>query len=238
MRQIVLDTETTGLEPEDGHRIIEVACLEMIDRQLTGNHLHFYINPKRSIERDAVAVHGITDSFLTDKPLFGDIAADLIAFLEGAELIIHNAPFDVGFLNHELKLTKQHFNAITDYCQIIDTLVLACQKHPGQHNNLDALCRRYHVDNSNRNYHGALLDAELLAKVYLLMTGGQARLFEPQSFSTVRGGGSIQIRRLDANRAPLRVIAANDEEIKSHQAFLQVLKENGACLWSDSADDQ
>lgn len=233
MRQIVLDTETTGLYPEDGHRIIEVGCLEMIDRQLTGNHLHFYINPKRSIERDAFQVHGITESFLTDKPLFKDIAANLIAFLEGAELIIHNAPFDVDFLNHELKLTKQSFKAITDYCQIIDTLVLACQKHPGQHNNLDALCRRYHVNNSNRNCHGALLDATLLAQVYLLMTVGQARLFEPQSFTVME---SIQIRRLDASRTPLRVITANNEELKSHQAFLQVLKENGACLWSDDGD--
>ena len=234
IRQIVLDTETTGLEPADGHRIIEVGCLEIIDRQLTGNHLHFYINPKRSIERDAFQIHGITENFLMDKPLFEDIAADLIAFLEGTELIIHNAPFDIGFLNHELKLTKQPFQAITDYCQIIDTLVLACQKHPGQHNNLDALCRRYHVNNSNRNCHGALLDAELLAQVYLLMTGGQGRLFEPQIFSIVRE--SIQIRRLDANRAHLRVITANDEEIESHQAFLQVLKENGACLWPDSGD--
>ena len=233
MRQIVLDIETTGLEPEDGHRIIEVGCLEMIDRRLTGNHLHFYINPKRSIERDAIQVHGITESFLADKPLFEDIVADLIAFLESTELIIHNAPFDVGFLNHELKLTKQPFQAITNCCKIIDTLVLAYQKHPSQHNNLDALCRRYHVDNSNRNYHGALLDAELLAQVYLLMTGGQVRLFEPQSFSTVKD--SIQIRRLDVNRTPLRVITANDEEIESHQAFLQVLKENGAYLWPDSA---
>lgn len=229
MRQIVLDTETTGLKPKDGHRIIEVGCLEMIDRQLTGNHLHFYINPKRFIEREAFQVHGITESFLTDKPLFKDIAADLIAFLKSSELIIHNAPFDVGFLNHELKLTKQPFQAITDYCQIIDTLVLACQKHPGQHNNLDALCRRYHVNNSNRNYHGALLDAELLAQVYLLMTGGQARLFEPQSFS-ITARESIQICRLDAKRASLRVIKANDEEIKSHQAFLQILKKHGACL--------
>ena len=234
MRQIILDTETTGLKPEDGHRIIEIGCLEMIDRQLTNNHLHFYINPRRSIERDAFQIHGMNESFLSDKPLFEDIAADLIAFLKGAELIIHNAPFDVGFLNHELKLTKQPFQAITDYCQIIDTLALACQKHPGQHNNLDALCRRYHVNNSNRNCHGALLDAELLAQVYLLMTGGQAKLFEPQVFSIVRK--PIQMRRLDVNRAHLRVIAANDEEIKSHQAFLQVLKENGTCLWPNGSN--
>ncbi|QTS84041.1 DNA polymerase III subunit epsilon [Coxiella endosymbiont of Amblyomma nuttalli] len=234
MRQIVLDIETTGLELENGHRIIEVGCLEMMDRQLTDNHLHFYINPERSIKRDAAQIHGITESFLMDKPLFTDIATDLVAFLKGAELIIHNAPFDISFLNQELKLTKQPFQTITDYCAVIDTLILARQKHPGQHNNLDALCRRYHVDNSNRHYHGALLDARLLAQVYLLMTGGQVGLFEPQSFSTVRE--SVRIRRLDVNRAPLRVITANDEEIKSHQDFLQALKENGTCLWSDSGD--
>ncbi|WP_304986045.1 DNA polymerase III subunit epsilon [Coxiella-like endosymbiont] len=232
MRQIVLDTETTGLVPEEGHRIIEIGCLEMVDRRLTGQYLHFYINPGRSIERDAVDIHGITESFLADKLSFNDIVDELIAFLKGAELIIHNAPFDVGFLNHELKLTGKPFKMIPDYCQILDTLVIARQKHPGQHNNLDALCRRYHVDNSNREYHGALLDAELLAQVYLLMTGGQTKLFEQQDPAVIMQ--SPQIRRLDIDRKPLRVIAANEEEKVVHQAFLELLKRRGVCLWTDA----
>lgn len=215
MRQIVLDTETTGLGAKD--RIIEIGCLEMIDRRLTGHHLHFYINPQCSIERSAVDIHGITESFLADKPLFKDIAEELIAFLEGAELIIHNAPFDIGFLNYELKLTKKPFKTITDYCQVIDTLTIARKKHPGQHNSLDALCRRYHVDNSNRDYHGALLDAELLTQVYLLMTGGQTKLFEPQNFSTAMQ--PTRIRRLTENREALPVIKASEEEIRAHESF-------------------
>lgn len=235
MRQIILDTETTGLVPEEGHRIIEIGCLEMVDRRLTGRYLHFYINPGRSIERDTVDIHGITESFLADKPSFNDIVDELIAFLKGAELIIHNASFDVGFLNHELKLTGKPFKIIPDYCKILDTLVIARQKHPGQHNNLDALCRRYHVDNSNREYHGALLDAELLAQVYLLMTGGQTKLFEQQDPALVMQ--SPQIRRLDIDRKPLPVIAANKEEKVAHRTFLELLKRRGVCLWSDALTD-
>ncbi|ABX78880.1 DNA polymerase III subunit epsilon [Coxiella burnetii] len=231
MRQIVLDTETTGLVPEEGHRIIEIGALEMVNRRLTGNHLHFYINPERSIERDAIEIHGITDSFLIDKPLFKDIATELISFLKGAELIIHNAPFDVGFLNHELKLTGQSFKTLTHYCQVLDTLTIARQKHPGQHNNLDALCRRYHVDNSNRDYHGALLDAELLAQVYLLMTGGQTVLFEQQGFAVA--SRSVSVRPLGTDRDSLSVIRANAAETEAHRAFLQLLTENGLCLWND-----
>ncbi|MFW0094386.1 MAG: DNA polymerase III subunit epsilon [Coxiella endosymbiont of Haemaphysalis qinghaiensis] len=228
MRQIILDTETTGLLPKEGHRIIEIGCLEMIDRRLTDQYLHFYINPCRSIERDAVDIHGITESFLADKPSFNDIADGLIAFLKGAELIIHNAPFDVAFLNHELEVTGKAFKMISDYCPILDTLVIARQKHPGQHNNLDALCRRYHVDNSNRQYHGALLDAEFLAQIYLLMTGGQRKLFEQKDPATVMQ--SPQIRRLERDdRKSLRVIEANEEEKIAHRAFLEFLKERG-CL--------
>ena len=229
MRQIVLDTETTGLVPEEGHRIIEIACLEMISRRLTGQYLHFYINPGRSIERNAVDIHGITESFLTDKPSFNDIADELIAFLKGAELIIHNAPFDVAFLNHELKLTgRKAFKMIPEYCSILDTLVIARQKHPGQHNNLDALCRRYHVDNSNRQYHGALLDAKFLAQIYLLMTGGQTKLFEQQDSVTIMQ--PPQIRRLEGDRKSLRIILANEEEKIAHQTFLEFLKRRGVCL--------
>ncbi|WP_080744694.1 DNA polymerase III subunit epsilon [Coxiella burnetii] len=231
MRQIVLDTETTGLVPEEGHRIIEIGALEMVNRRLTGNHLHFYINPERPIERDAIEIHGITDCFLIDKPLFKDIATELISFLKGAELIIHNAPFDVGFLNHELKLTGQSFKTLTHYCQVLDTLTIARQKHPGQHNNLDALCRRYHVDNSNRDYHGALLDAELLAQVYLLMTGGQTVLFEQQGFAVA--SRSVSVRPLGTDRDSLSVIRANAAETEAHRAFLQLLTENGRCLWND-----
>ena len=230
MRQIILDTETTGLVLKEGHRIIEIGALEMINRRLTGNDLHFYINPNRQIERDAIEVHGITDSFLMNKPFFKEIAAELVSFLEGSELIIHNAPFDVGFIDHELKLIGQPFKKLTNYCEIVDTLTIARQKHPGQHNNLDALCRRYHVDNSNRDYHGALLDAALLAKVYLLMTGGQTVLFD-QKDSMVTSK-SIFTHSLDTNRYSLSVIRANAVEEQAHQAFLQLLKENGACLWS------
>lgn len=229
MRQIILDTETTGLILEEGHRIIEIGCLEMIGRRLTGQYLHFYINPGRSIENDAVNVHGITEKFLVDKPSFSDIVDELIAFIKGAELVVHNAPFDVGFLDYELELTGKPFK-VSDYCKILDTLVIARRKHPGQRNNLNALCRRYHVDNSNRKYHGALLDAELLAQVYLLMTGGQTKLFELQDSAIVIQ--SPQQRRLNIDRKPLRIIAANEEEKIAHQAFLELLKIRGVCLWT------
>ncbi len=175
-RQIVLDTETTGLSPKTGHRIIEIGCLELIDRRLTGEQFHVYINPDREIDAGAIKVHGIKNEFLADKPRFEDILEDFIAFVKGAELIIHNAPFDMGFLNAELK-RAQYPHVLEKHCQVVDTLVLAKDKHPGQRNNLDALCKRYDVINSHRQLHGALLDSELLALVYLAMTGGQASLF-------------------------------------------------------------
>ena len=231
MRQIILDTETTGLVPEEGHRIIEIGALEMINRQLTDNRLHFYLNPERSIEQGAIEIHGITDDFLIDKPLFKDIAAELVFFLKGAELIIHNASFDVRFLNHELKLACQSFKTLTYYCQVIDTLAIARQKHPGQRNNLDALCRRYHVDYSNRDYHGALLDAKLLAQVYLLMTGGQTVLFEQKDLTIA--SRSVPIHPLDIDHNHLLVIKANVAEKQAHQEFLAFLTKNGDCLWSD-----
>jgi DNA polymerase-3 subunit epsilon len=177
MRQVILDTETTGLTTEHGHRIIEIGCVELVNRKLTGKHYHQYINPQRDIDEGAMAVHGISNDFLQNKPYFGDITKEFMDFIIDAELIIHNAPFDVGFINYELKLLKNSWKPLTDYCRIIDTLAMARQLHVGQRNSLDALCKRYSIDNSQRELHGALLDANLLARVYLAMTGGQATLF-------------------------------------------------------------
>ena len=176
MRQIVLDTETTGLETSDGHRIIEIGCVELLDRRITGDTYHQYIQPDRQIDAAAVEVHGITNESLADKPRFADIANDFLEFIRGAELVIHNAPFDVGFINHEFTLLANCPGSVGDYCKVLDTLALARRLHPGQRNSLDALCRRYDIDNSQRELHGALLDAEILADVYLGMTGGQVSL--------------------------------------------------------------
>ena len=176
MRQIVLDTETTGLEPSQGHRIIEIGCVELVNRKLTGRHYHQYINPMREIDQGAMEVHGISNEFLADKPVFEQVVADFIEFVQGAELVIHNAPFDIGFLDSELALLEGRFGKMSDHTSVIDTLVMARAMHPGQRNSLDALCRRYFVDNSARDLHGALLDSEILADVYLLMTGGQKTL--------------------------------------------------------------
>ncbi len=235
MRQLVVDTETTGLSPKEGHRIIEVGCLEMIDRRLTGNNVHFYINPEREIDREAQEVHGITAEFLEDKPVFKDIAEELFSYMKDAELIIHNAPFDMGFLDHEFRLLGYGARALSDACGVVDSLVLAKRKHPGQKNNLDALCRRYSVDNSNRDLHGALLDAELLAQVYLLMTGGQGQLFSAASDESTTVKEKSVLKRLDAARQPLPVIQPDSDELVNHQAFIDMLKEKGACVWeSDS----
>ena len=176
MRQIVLDTETTGLEPRQGHRIIEIGCVELVERRLTNNRYHQYINPEREVDEGAIEVHGISNAFLADKPRFADIVDDFLNFVRGAELIIHNAPFDVGFLNHELNMLNRKDDSVDQICTILDTLVLARKMHPGQKNNLDALCKRYDIDNSQRDLHGALLDAEILAETYLAMTGGQTTL--------------------------------------------------------------
>ena len=175
MRQIVLDTETTGIDPNDGHRIIEIGCVEVVERELTGRNYHVYINPEREVEAEAITVHGITNEFLTDKPKFAEIADEFFEFIKGAELVIHNAAFDVGFMDSEFARLKP-VRKTADHCGVVDTLAIARAKHPGQKNNLDALCKRYGVDNSNRDLHGALLDAEILADVYLLMTGGQTAL--------------------------------------------------------------
>lgn len=234
MRQIILDTETTGLETELGHRIIEIGCVELINRKLTGNHYHQYLNPERDIDEGAKTVHGLTSTFLQDKPCFRDVVHDFVAFVNGAELIIHNAPFDVGFLDYELKLLKQSFKPITSYCRIVDTLVLARQLHVGQRNSLDALCKRYNIDNSQRDLHGALLDANLLARVYLAMTGGQATLFADHEPAEV----TPQVKQdammsLAKKQHSLTVIKAGADELTEHQTMLELLQKKGKCLWNE-----
>lgn len=240
MRQIVLDTETTGLEVSQGHRIIEIGCVELVNRRLTGNRYHQYVNPEREIDQGAIEVHGITNEFLEDKPVFARIAADLIEFIGGAELIIHNAPFDLGFLDAELQRMPRKQGAIKDLCAVIDTLVMARAKHPGQRNNLDALCQRYHVDNSQRDLHGALLDAEILADVYLAMTGGQTafQLSDASANSGDGGPGSQQIRRLGAARPALPVIRATPRELAAHETQLDAIaaSSGGRVLWRELAE--
>lgn len=232
-RLIVLDTETTGLEPEQGHRIIEIGCIEMIDRRLTGNNFHQYLQPDREIDAAAEEVHGISNAFLADKPHFADVALDFIEYLQGAELVIHNAPFDLGFLNAELQRMGSA-TRVEELCPVTDTLVLAKRKHPGQRNSLDALCKRYDIDNSHRERHGALLDAEILADVYLMMTGGQAALLLDGGPGEGGVGASVDdIRRLAAGRPPLRVIHASTEELEAHRKVLQKMGE--ACVWRESS---
>jgi DNA polymerase-3 subunit epsilon len=229
-RQIVLDTETTGLEPSQGHRVIEIGCVELINRRLTGNNYHQYLQPDREIDEGALQVHGISNEFLKDKPRFNDIVDDLMNYLKGAELVIHNAPFDVGFLDHELKLAGDHYGLIKDHCTVTDTLVMARKMHPGQKNNLDALCKRYDVNNSQRDLHGALLDAEILSDVYLRMTGGQVGLALDSEQSTSRQDGAATVARISSDRAQLKVISANKDELAAHAGFLK--KMGDACLWS------
>lgn len=234
MRQIVLDTETTGLDPAQGHRIIEVAAVEVVNRRFTGNHYHRYLNPDREIDAGAQAVHGISIERLQGEPRFGDIAREFLDFIAGAELVIHNAPFDIGFLNSELGMLD--LGRVADVCDsTIDTLKMAKDLHPGQRNNLDALCRRYGVDNSNRTLHGALLDAELLADVYMAMTRGQESLMMDigLSSSTVEG-------RTFVRQAPLPVIAASADETQAHADYLVGLDKaaGGTCVWRQFEEQQ
>ena len=230
MRQIVLDTETTGLETRQGHRVIEIGAVELVDRQLTGRQFHTYVNPEREIEQGALEVHGITEEFLSDKPRFAEISDDLMAFVEGAELVIHNAPFDIGFIDNELALTGHEIASITTIATVLDTLELAKDLHPGQRNNLDALCKRYAVDNSSRTLHGALLDAAILADVYLAMTGGQVDLglsLESPS-KTVDEEGVF----LETAHPALLVLKASAEELGEHQARLEDIQEqSGRCMY-------
>jgi len=231
LRQVVLDTETTGLEPKQGHRIIEIGALELIDRQVTGRQFHTYINPEREIDQGAMEVHGITEEFLRDKPRFAEISDDLMAFADGAELVIHNAAFDVGFIDNELSLTGHKHSSIKAVATILDTLELARDLHPGQRNSLDALCKRYDVDNSSRTLHGALLDAEILADVYLAMTGGQVDL----GLSLESANSIVEDDEgLEHTEHPvLFVLKASDEELIQHEARLQdIEKQSGQCLWT------
>lgn len=228
MRQVVLDTETTGLETAQGHRIIEIGGVELVNRRYTGRQLHKYINPEREIDDGAFEVHGISSEFLADKPKFAEIADEVIEFLSGAELIIHNAPFDVAFLDHELSRLPGRHGRISDICTVTDSLALARHKHPGQKNSLDALCRRYQVDNSARTLHGALLDAEILADVFLLMTGGQTALFAGEGEESSRSGDGQADLRIDSDRPPLKVISASVEEASAHEGWLDLLDDRSA----------
>jgi DNA polymerase-3 subunit epsilon len=234
MRQVVLDTETTGLEPKQGHRIIEIGALELIDRQLTGRQFHTYVNPEREIDEGALEVHGITEEFLRDKPRFADISDDLMAFVDGAELVIHNAPFDIGFIDNELSLTGHEYSSITAIATVLDTLELARDLHPGQRNNLDALCKRYEVDNSSRSLHGALLDAEILTDVYLAMTGGQVDL--GLSLESTTPGVDDEQGVASADRPVLFVLKASEEELNRHQARIEDIDEQSddGCLYRQS----
>lgn len=218
MRQIILDTETTGLSTKDGHRIIEIGCVELLHRKITGKTFHTYLNPKRAIDEGAMRVHGITNEFVADKPCFRDIVNEFKQFVQGAELIIHNAPFDIGFLDYELSLLEDRWLGMVDHCKVIDTLVMARDKHPGQRNNLDALCKRYEVNNHHREFHGALLDASILAEVYLAMTGGQGTLFSLAPENTGRQQTGHQ--RLLSTVKGLRVVESTSEEVLAHEAFL------------------
>lgn len=239
-RLVVLDTETTGLEPAQGHRIIEIGCVELETRRLTGRHFHQYINPKREVDEGAFAVHGISNDFLADKPRFEQVVDEFLAFVRGAELLIHNAPFDVGFLDAELARLGPEYGRMADYCVITDTLALARQKHPGQRNNLDALCKRYHVDNSQRDLHGALLDAEILADVYLQLSGGQTdlSLATDEPSEQTENNQRVEINRNDVS---LKVILPVEHELAAHQNMLEgIHKSSGqGCLWlgSSTADD-
>jgi DNA polymerase-3 subunit epsilon len=234
MRQIILDTETTGLDPLQGHRIIEIGCVELEDRKPTGNHYQCYLNPEREVDIAAMEVHGISNEFLADKPAFAQVEAEFIDFVRGAELLIHNAPFDIGFLNNELRLSNAGNGPMEDLCQVLDTLVLARAKHPGQRNSLDALCKRYDVDNTQRELHGALLDAEILADVYLMMTSGQSSLsLQDESEEVLKR--RRRARKFDPQRTPLRVIVAGTDELRTHQDRLQEIEKSSeqGCLWLD-----
>ena len=230
-RQIVLDTETTGIDPKAGHRIIEIGCVELINRRLTGNNFHVYINPQRDIEEEAIDVHGITNEFLRDKPLYHQVAQEFFEYIKGAELIIHNAPFDVGFMDNEFALLQQGYPNTHDYCEVLDTLVMARNLHPGQKNSLDALCRRYDIDNSKRTLHGALLDSEILADVYLAMTGGQVKMNLANNTEDTSQTDNTSIRRLADNRPALKVVKASADEIIAHEERLKVVNKNGETLW-------
>lgn len=234
MRQVVLDTETTGLEISQGHRIIEIGGVELENRRLTGRTYHQYVKPEREIDAGAQEVHGITSDFLADKPVFSEIAEDFLQFIDGAELVIHNASFDVGFIDNEFALLNNDFGRVADYCRVLDSLALARNKHPGQKNSLDALCKRYEIDNSGRDLHGALLDAELLALVYLAMTGGQVNLGLGNSSGNDDNGfeGLVSHRPIERQGLNFVLSPLTGEETRAHQAYINRLKEEaGEVVW-------
>lgn len=235
IRRIVLDTETTGLEPSDGHRIIEIGCVEMQGRKVMTNDYHQYLQPDREIDAEAINVHGITPEFLADKPRFATVLDAFMEYIKGAELIIHNAPFDIGFLNHELKRAGSKWGRIEDHCTVLDSLVMARDMYPGQRNSLDALCRRLDVKNTHRQLHGALLDSQILAEVYLAMTGGQESLALGSNDPDDSGQGGVDIRRLATDRPALRVLSAGEDELQTHNERLQAIeKEAGSCVWNSA----
>jgi DNA polymerase-3 subunit epsilon len=228
MRQVVLDTETTGLEVEQLHRVIEIGCVELYNRRLTGRSFHRYLNPERDIDEGALEVHGLTREQLAKEPRFADIHSEFLDFVRDAELIIHNAPFDIAFLNSELARLAGGAQRITDLCKVLDTLALARQMHPGQRNNLDALCKRYSVDNSHREYHGALLDARILAEVYLAMTGGQATLILSAESDTVLVRARLETPKRGGDSVRIAVLSANEEEMAAHEHVLALLDKASA----------
>ncbi|WP_110687286.1 DNA polymerase III subunit epsilon [Salinicola aestuarinus] len=240
MRQIVMDTETTGIDPREGHRIIEIGGIELVNRRFTGRTYHQYVNPEREIEAEAIGIHGITNERVADEPVFAKIADELWEFMRGAQLVIHNAPFDVGFFDHEFRLLNRArgepvIGPVADHCDVLDTLTMARRMHPGQRNSLDALCKRYAVDNGQRVLHGALLDSEILADVYLAMTGGQTALSlagqednGAQQSGDKRGG----VQRLDRAATPLVVARPSEAEWEDHRRRLDQIRESaGQCHW-------
>jgi len=236
MRQIILDTETTGLEAERGHRIIEIGCLEIVNRRSTGRTFHRYLRPDREVDAGAIRVHGLTNEFLAGQPRFMEIAGELLEFVSGAELVIHNAAFDVGFLNAELKRLTPHPGAIDERCQILDTLLLARRMHPGQRNSLDALCKRYGVDNSRRELHGALLDAQILMDVYLAMTGGQSVFALGDVPAVTKATVSVPALRFERPAMRLPVPRASEDELLLHEAAMKAVDKasGGKTLWRQS----
>ena len=234
MRQIALDTETTGISTDEGHRIIEIGCIEIENRRITGNEFHCYLNPEREIDEGATRVHGLTLEKLSNEPLFKEVAKDFLSFVSGAELIIHNAAFDVGFLNKEISLLEWDENSIEDHALVMDTLKMAREMHPGKKNSLDALCTRYEIDRSMRQVHGALIDADLLAKVYLAMTGGQDALDLDQP---VLSSQETQTKNKENKNISLKVQKASIDELSEHEDFLSMMKKNGECHWHDYNED-
>jgi DNA polymerase III subunit epsilon len=234
MRQIVLDTETTGLESELGHRIIEIGCVELVNRRATGRTFHRYLNPEREIDDAALAVHGISRTDLDGQPRFAEIHQELLAFIADAELVIHNAAFDVAFLDAELARLPDEPRRVAALCRVLDTLALAREMHPGQRNSLDALCKRYEVDNSHRELHGALLDARILADVYLAMTGGQGALALTEAAAPRGADGAAPARALVRSGLALLILPAGDEELRAHASLLTVIARasGGRCLWA------